>query len=898
MAAAGFKGTVSLTVDESGARLTDAVTGHVVEMTELEGRVLELYRGQTAEVLASEAQAKGIGLWPDQVRVVLERIEAHGFLAKALKPEANPAARLGPGDVVPRFRSDLSLSKAPGSRSAIHVVDPVTQQAFSLFDFEASIARMLNGSRTVTEVIDLAGKIGIPVSAESLERFIRQLRSFGFLDNNVSAAAPSSWDPRDAWSPDVRELYQAALRLMRSGNPQQALNYIDAILQTNPDLPEALDLRTRAEAAAAGTIDLTLPFNELHAGPPPTGEPAAPPPPPDETTAEHLAVAPPPKVAKVQGLGLLPAPQLSPPRGPAARSTMIFGSRAPPVIAPMAGVPAPPPVAPAAPPGQVSVSLSSDALPAAPRERSTLVFGKNPLGEKSNPQFASDPAALGIRPRESASGPRQFNSVLFGASSGQHNIAESPPPTEPSQSIFVAGPAASGEPARSRRLQPPSASPPPRGAEALFDPLGSSNPDVPVVLDAEMAPTPPPEPPESTIEVDAMAFVPQGNSVEVDPSLSEPSNFVANDFDAPPAPDRIATPPEVRAADAPEAIAQTPLDAAFAANPSGERMSQEMMVLAGVPPEDAPRKKRRGVVLVAVLVTLIAGAMAVPVPRQIEAACVVAPVVLAEPTAQVEGKVGEIVVKSGDVVAAGTVLVKLNVAEPPEAKALAEKQAELEARVDKIRAAAKTSPKAKKANAALAKAEKELARAKSAWARQEPKKPSADRTKAKKAFEAKQKARDKAQAAADVETGAKRIAAVEGEVAAIVAQRAKLTQEAAGTTIVAPAAGRFEAPAKHALGMGLEKDERYGRIVDPGLWKVSAKELPVSTEPGTAKLKLENGRLVDLTSTTLSGEGATRVLEGNALLTDDATSAGKTVLQVRAGKRPLAVVVLQKLRSL
>jgi multidrug efflux pump subunit AcrA (membrane-fusion protein) len=446
--------------------------------------------------------------------------------------------------------------------------------------------------------------------------------------------------------------------------------------------------------------------------------------------------------------------------------------------------------------------------------------------------------------------------------------------------VYATQPAASP----GRKLAPPNASPPPHGAQALSDPLGHSNPQAPTV-EADLAP-PEPMRVEASVQVDSSAFVPQGNSIEVDPELARESEgaFAASGGDAPPSERNPSADP----------AAQTPIEALFDGGPEGH--SREVMVLAGSPVEPAP-KKRRGLTILAVLVTLLAVSMAIPVPRQIEAACKVAPVVLAEPKAQVDGKVAELVVKSGDVVAAGTVLIRLTVADPPEAKVLADREAELKAKAEKIRLAAKGSAKAKKANTALARADKELTKAKVAFAKLEARKGGADK-KAKKALDAKQKARDKAQAAADVENGARKIAELEAQAQAAAEERAKLLQDASGMTLTAPVAGRFEAPVKHALGMGLVAGEKYGRIVDPGLWKVTASELPAGTEPSTAKLELESGRVVDLTSATLSEEGATRTLEGNALLTDDASSAGRTVLKVRAGKRPLGAVLAQSVKQL
>jgi hypothetical protein len=887
MGAAGFKGTVTLTVSESGAAVTDAVTGHSVCLTELEGRLLQHFRGQAPEALASEAQAAGIGLWPDQVRVVLERIEAHGFLAQPLSPQLDPGSPLLPSDVVPRFRSDLSLSKAPGSRTAVCVVDPVTQQSFSLFDFEASIARMLNGSRTVGEVVELAAKIGIPVTADSLDRYIRQLRSFGFLDSDQSSAAATAWDPRESWSPEVRELFQAALRLMRSGHPNGALNYLDAILQTDPQLPEALELRARAEAAASGVIDLTLPFNELHAAP---GAPLpavsdVPPPLPDEEKSDlrKQVLAPP----KIEGLGILPtpsslpAPRTSPPRvAPLAAP--------PPAVAPFVAPAVAPFVAPAVAP-YVAPAVAPYVAPAGAPARATLVFGSNPLGDEPlGPPKAAPVSSLlfgnaPLEPVSDASAPRTFSSGLFGPSAGPSSLGADPVPnTEPAQ------PAAARlrPPVSSRREVPPSASPPPHGAQALADALGGSEPNVPTV-DADLAHAAPPAEQVAKVEVDSMVFVPQGSSIEVDPSLLAPvaPAFSAEASDAPP-PAYGALPDELRSGHVPDAVAQTPIDPSYSAQ-------EEPMVLKGEP--IVAKRRGKALPIAAGAVTLLALGMAVPVPRWVEATCALSPVVLAEPRAVVDGQVAELIAKSGDVVAADTVLVKLTIEETDEAKALAEKEAAARAKVDRIKANVKGSSKAKKANAALAKADKELSKARAAWAKLENKKASPEKAKAKKALDARQKAKDKAQAAADNENGTTKRAALEAEANAFAAEREKLMKTAPGTSISAPAGGRFEAPAKHAVGMSA--GERYGLIVDPALWKVTAVELPPGTEPATARVHLENGRIVDLTSTTVSGDGPTRKLEGNANLTDDAAGAGKTVLKVRAGRRPLAVVLLGTAKS-
>jgi multidrug resistance efflux pump len=204
--------------------------------------------------------------------------------APAAPNHASLAEPLSVGDAVPLFRRDLTLMPKPGNLSLIEVTDPVDGRAFTLYDFEASLARMLDGQRPVSEMIEAAGHIGITVTLETLQKFLRQMRAYGFLDER--AASPPSEEEsrgRTRWTPEVRELYRGALRMFRLGKPDAARSYLDALLEIHPDNAEALTLRTRVEAELAGTAKPPEPsVAELLAPPAPApfnpfDEPSAPP---------------------------------------------------------------------------------------------------------------------------------------------------------------------------------------------------------------------------------------------------------------------------------------------------------------------------------------------------------------------------------------------------------------------------------------------------------------------------------------------------------------------------------------------------------------------------------------------------------------------------------------------
>src|SRR5262245_48791607 len=105
------------------------------------------------------------------------------------------------GDVVPRFRTDLEVKRHPDRRSVFEVLDAARGKAFILYDFEISLARMLNGTRQVREILDAGQRLGIPVTLESFNQFVRQLARYGFLagESDVPQDASPAAPERESW---------------------------------------------------------------------------------------------------------------------------------------------------------------------------------------------------------------------------------------------------------------------------------------------------------------------------------------------------------------------------------------------------------------------------------------------------------------------------------------------------------------------------------------------------------------------------------------------------------------------------------------------------------------------------------------------------------------------------
>lgn len=188
-----------------------------------------------------------------------------------------PSSGLEPDDLVPVFRADLQVKPRGGT---VEITDVAKEKSFSIYDFELTIARMLDGKRTVGEVVSGAARLGIPVTLDGFRKFLRQLHAYGFIAQQGAPprrGALSQWEEKESWPPGVRELFQSGVRHLRNDRPKEASGFFEAILQIDPSNADAVELRSLAEA-------------QLNRGDPePTPEPADSMP----TAEEPVADAPP-----------------------------------------------------------------------------------------------------------------------------------------------------------------------------------------------------------------------------------------------------------------------------------------------------------------------------------------------------------------------------------------------------------------------------------------------------------------------------------------------------------------------------------------------------------------------------------------------------------------------------
>jgi len=171
------------------------------------------------------------------------------------------------------LRADLTVRRREAS-SLLDVTDPRNGKTFPLYDFELSLARMLDGKRLWREVVEAGQRLGIPVDLVSLGQFVSQLDRYGFLaPPGTPPPGPgegqSTWAPRRKWDEGLRALFQSGMRMHRQGRYAEAANYFEAMLQQDPQNPEASEMLEQSRQRMTGTAPTST---EVILSPPDSGQ--------------------------------------------------------------------------------------------------------------------------------------------------------------------------------------------------------------------------------------------------------------------------------------------------------------------------------------------------------------------------------------------------------------------------------------------------------------------------------------------------------------------------------------------------------------------------------------------------------------------------------------------------
>src|SRR5256885_143479 len=105
-----------------------------------------------------------------------------------------------PDDPIPMLRNNVLFGGSPsgvGERT-LKVTNTANGEELSLRGFECSLARMLDGHRTVREVLAAAHGVGLPVTHTDLDGFISKLSIYDLVTQKaerVPTGESSPWTP-------------------------------------------------------------------------------------------------------------------------------------------------------------------------------------------------------------------------------------------------------------------------------------------------------------------------------------------------------------------------------------------------------------------------------------------------------------------------------------------------------------------------------------------------------------------------------------------------------------------------------------------------------------------------------------------------------------------------------
>jgi hypothetical protein len=145
-------------------------------------------------------------------------------------------------EFTPVVRRDLRITQKPGGVYEVTTADRPTP--FLLYDIEVVVARLMDGTRTLKQVLAEAQRLGIPATADGVEQFTRQLAAYGFLKiNGAVPKAPPSAPPRDLvlklWSEGSRNEAFAHLRDLITNHPtDKSLVELESLLQRQQQADE------------------------------------------------------------------------------------------------------------------------------------------------------------------------------------------------------------------------------------------------------------------------------------------------------------------------------------------------------------------------------------------------------------------------------------------------------------------------------------------------------------------------------------------------------------------------------------------------------------------------------------------------------------------------------------
>jgi multidrug efflux pump subunit AcrA (membrane-fusion protein) len=154
---------------------------------------------------------------------------------------------------IPKAWPNLAVDHTD-SKDLVAVTGPEKGIPFQIYELEHRMLQLMDGTRDQATLLDDVRAMGHPIDEGQLMSFIRQMDAYGFLESTGplqrKIERARMWAPKPPndslskapWPEEERRLFQVGLGHFRDGRTDKAVSFFEALLEINPENPEALSM--------------------------------------------------------------------------------------------------------------------------------------------------------------------------------------------------------------------------------------------------------------------------------------------------------------------------------------------------------------------------------------------------------------------------------------------------------------------------------------------------------------------------------------------------------------------------------------------------------------------------------------------------------------------------------
>jgi multidrug resistance efflux pump len=154
---------------------------------------------------------------------------------------------------LPKAWANLAVDRTD-SKDLVAVTGPEKGIPFQIYELEHRMLQLMDGTRDQAQLLADVRAMGHPIDEGQLMSFIRQMDAYGFLESTGplqrKIERERMWAPKPPddslskapWPEEERRLFQFGLGHFRDGRTDKAVSFFEALLDINPENPEAISM--------------------------------------------------------------------------------------------------------------------------------------------------------------------------------------------------------------------------------------------------------------------------------------------------------------------------------------------------------------------------------------------------------------------------------------------------------------------------------------------------------------------------------------------------------------------------------------------------------------------------------------------------------------------------------